>query len=156
MMPSTPETKQIIDRLAGTCQDAQEGFEAAAALVADSALKAELLQYSLQCADFLADLERLRLELGETPDFRQATPNANHHGWTHLNGLIDASDVAVLAACARGTETAMTAYRRALNTILPEFVAVVVASQCHAIWQVYECIRALRTASMRKAANVHG
>ena len=61
------QVRDEINKLVETCHDGEAGFRAAGEAISNPAIKAEMMQYSRQRAEFVTELEKAVAELGETP-----------------------------------------------------------------------------------------
>lgn len=137
-----------VNNLIETCRDGQQGFEAAAKAVDDPVLKAELLQYSSQRAEFADELSEALSQAGESPTTHGSATAAAHRGWIKLKELVTgASRYSVLAECERGEDVAVAAYRKAAAATLPQSLAGLVSTQHAAIQRVHDRVKALRDAA---------
>jgi len=137
-----------LNELIETCIDGQKGFEAAAAAVEDPTLKQELKRYSEQRGDFAHELQRLIASGGEQAKDHGSVSAAMHRGWMNLRQALTSNDThAILAECERGEDSALEAYREALDEPLPPQLALPVASQYQAIQTAHDHVRDLRDSS---------
>jgi uncharacterized protein (TIGR02284 family) len=137
-----------LNGLIETCIDGQKGFEAAADAVEDPQLKQELKQYSEQRGDFAHELQRLVASAGDDAKEHGSASGAMHRGWMNLRQALTSNDqYAILAECERGEDSALEAYRDALDEPLPPQLALPVASQYQAIQTAHDRVRDLRDSS---------
>src|SRR5690349_11489973 len=137
-----------LNGLIETCIDGQKGFEAAAEAIEDPQLKQELKQYSEQRGDFAHELQRLVASSGEDAKEHGSASGALHRGWMDLRKAVSSNDAhAILAECERGEDSALEAYREALDEPLPPQLALPVASQYQAIQSAHDRVRDLRDSS---------
>lgn len=142
-----------LNELLETCRDGQNGFDTAAKAVNDPALKAELMQYSMQRQDFAAELRAAIAALGDRPNDGGSVAAAIHRGWIDLKSMVGMSDRhSILAECERGEDSAVKAYREAIQQGLPPVVATIVQTQYEQVQRVHDRVRALRDASKAAAA----
>ena len=144
------QVRDAVNKLLEICHDGESGFEAAANAVSNASVKAELMQYSGQRAEFAAELEKAVQELGEAPSTGGTIAGALHRGWMKLSKTAGSSDHAILSNCERGEDAAVSAYRAALNTALPNQISTLVASQFQAVKRVHDRIKLLRDMSENK------
>jgi uncharacterized protein (TIGR02284 family) len=113
---STTTTSTLND-LIETLKDGQEGFRAAAADVKSSELKTCFAELSLQRSKFAGELQALAHGLGEkSPTDTGSVAGALHRGWIDLKAaLVSQDNHAVLAECERGEDSAVAAYKKALE-----------------------------------------
>lgn len=147
---SSPNAAGTINDLIATCRDGQTGFEAAAKAVEDPVLKAELLQYSGQRAEFATELVEALKQTGEQADDSGSTTAALHRGWLKIKELVTGADrYAILAECERGEDVAVAAYRKAAAAQLPQSLSNLVSTQHQAIQRVHDRVKALRDAAKK-------
>ena len=139
------EAKSTLDTLIETCKDGQYGFEVAAKGVGDPALRAELLQYSLQRREFASALQQALRTMGEKPLESGSLSGTMHRGWIKVKEAISSADEGkILAECERGEDSAVDAYRDAMGQIIPPGIDDLVETQFAAIQHVHDRIKALR------------
>jgi uncharacterized protein (TIGR02284 family) len=141
------QVRDEINKLVETCHDGEAGFRAASEAITNPAIKAEMMQYSRQRAEFVTELEKAVAELGESPASEGSVAGALHRGWIHLIKSVGSSDHAVLSSCERGEDSAVAAYRAALNAALPGKAGALVASQFQAVRRTHDRIKLLRDAN---------
>lgn len=147
-MTTTETTYSVLNNLLETCRDGQNGFDTAAKAVEDPSMKAELMQYSMQRQDFAAELRTLIAGQGEKPDDGGSLAAAVHRGWINVKSLVTGSSVhSVLSECERGEDSAVQAYRDAINADLPPAVEPIIRTQFEQVQRVHDRVRALRDAS---------
>jgi uncharacterized protein (TIGR02284 family) len=148
MNTSTQNLHGVINRLIEVCHDGEKGFAAAADALHDATLKNELVRYSAQRGDFIAQLESTLRKSGEKPVAHGSTSGAVHRGCMHLKANITRDNThAVLAECERGEDVAVDAYRDAVASALPEDIEKLGMTQYHAIESAHDRIRSLRDAT---------
>ncbi len=146
------DARSTLNNLIETCRDAQHGFEEAAKGVGDPALRAELMQYSIQRREFATALQQAVRTTGDNPDDSGSLAASLHRGWMHVKQAVSGSDdYAVLSECERGEDAAVDAYRDALGRSVPPGVDDLVETQYAAVKHVHDRIRSLREA--KKPAN---
>jgi uncharacterized protein (TIGR02284 family) len=146
-------TYSTLNELLETCRDGQNGFDTAAKAVDDPALKAELMQYSMQRQDFAAELRAAIAALGDRPNDGGSVSAAMHRGWINLKSMVGMSDRhSILAECERGEDSAVKAYREAIQQGLPPVAGQIVQTQYEQVQRVHDRVRALRDASKAAAA----
>ena len=146
--PTSADATATLNTLIETCNDGKTGFEHAAGGIEDPVLKAELLQYSGQRAEFAAELTEAVAAAGAKPTEGGSVAAAVHRGWTKIRDAVTKSDrYAILAECERGEDSAVAAYRKAAGAGLPTAHANLIATQQQAIQRVHDRIKALRDSS---------
>ena len=140
----------ILNDLIETLKDGQEGFRAAAEDVDSSNLKTLFGELSLQRSKFAGELQMLARTLsGEEPEKSGSVAGAVHRGWIDLKAaLVSRNEHAILAECERGEDSAVAAYRDALDSgSLPSSVVTAVQVQADAVKAAHDRIRDLRDAT---------
>ncbi|HVT90196.1 MAG TPA: PA2169 family four-helix-bundle protein [Tepidisphaeraceae bacterium] len=144
-MQTTHDVSDTLNHLLEICRDGEEGFQTAANAIEDPSLKAELMQYSMQRRDFETDLVGALGTFGETARERGSVSGAVHRGWINIKAAIAGKNShAVLAECERGEDSAVEAYRDAINSGLPTEVAPLVESQFEQVQRVHDRVKFLR------------
>jgi uncharacterized protein (TIGR02284 family) len=150
-MQATQDTHTALNHLIEVCRDGQEGFAAAAKVMQETPLHAELIQYSLQRRGFALDLEASLNAMGDTPQAAGSVAAAIHRGWMNLKAAIAKNDrYAVLAECERGEDCAVRTYREAIGADLGPSIGSLVRSQLEQVQRVHDRIKALRDAAKHK------
>lgn len=145
MSTATVEIRDTVNKLIEACLDGEQGYDAASEAVNDPDLKNKLLHYSRQRLEFAGELQRLLASLGEEPALHGSAAGAMHRGWMNLKkSLTGGSSNAVLAECERGEDSAVAAYRGAMEEPLPESIRHVIETQYSGVLQAHAHIRALR------------
>lgn len=148
MSEMNSEVKGAINHLIETCKDGQHGFEEAAKSIGDPALRAELMQYSMQRREFATSLQQALQSMGQEPEESGSIAASLHRGWMKLREAVSSNDdYSILAECERGEDSAVDAYRDALSQPVPAGVDDLVETQYAAIKHVHDRIRSLREAN---------
>ena len=148
MSEMSGESKGTVNNLIETCKDGQHGFEEAAKSIGDPALRAELMQYSMQRKEFAAALQQAMQSMGEEPEESGSMAAALHRGWLKLREAVSSNDdYSILAECERGEDSAVQTYRDAMSHEVPPGVDDIVETQYSAIKHVHDRIRSLRDAN---------
>lgn len=144
------ETNSILNDLIQICLDGEKGFAAAAEHVTDSSLKLELMDYSMQRRDFASNLQSLVAASGEKPSNSGDISAGLHRAWIDVKSLFTSNDRhAVLAECERGEDSAVAAYRKAIDSELSSDYLQLVQSQASAVERTHDRIKALRDAAKK-------
>ncbi len=149
------QQKEIISTLNGlieTLKDGQEGFRQAAEGVKDSELKMVFNEYSLQRSKFAGDLQSEVVGLGDpTPEDSSSTSGAMHRAWINIKSAVTSqSDHAILAECERGEDSALAAYRKAMEgEKLSSNVRDLVSQQFTEVKSAHDRIKALRDSTAK-------
>lgn len=140
-------TTSILNELIETLKDGQEGYRAAAADVESSNLKSLFSEYSLQRSKFAGELQALAHSLGEqNPETSGSVAGAIHRGWIDLKAALSSKDEhAILAECERGEDSAVAAYKDALEEKeLPSNVIETLRAQAADVKAAHDRVRDLR------------
>lgn len=145
------DNDNVISTLNGlieTCRDGQNGFQTAAEGVTNSELKTLFHGYSQQRAQFVGELQTEVRRLGGDPENMGSVAATLHRGWINIKSAVTGKDEsAIIAECERGEDSAVSAYRDALDEDLPANIRTVVDRQYADIKQAHDRIRALERAS---------
>ncbi len=150
-MAISTETVGTLNDLTQICLNGEQGFAEASEHVADSALKLELSDYSLQRRDFAADLQSLVESSGEMSAQHGSVAAALHRTWMGVKSAVGGDPRhEVLAECERGEDEAVEAYEKALNAALPLDYQQLVQSQFSAVKRTHDRIKSLRDEAASK------
>ncbi len=147
MSNSLSETVSTLNKLIEACKDGQEGFRMAAeAITDDEDLKSFLFSCSLQRSKFAGELQNELIGLGESsPTDTSSTTAALHRGWINLKTAITGNDsYAILAECERGEDSAVAAYRKAINSGLSHPLLQTVETQLQEVIATHNSVKGLR------------
>src|SRR5262244_323104 len=148
----TMTKNEVISTLNGlieTSRDGQEGFKTAAEGVSDIETKNLFYHYSQQRAQFVGELQTEVRGLGGNPSKSSSMAGALHRRWINIRLVITGEDEhAVLSECERSEDSALSAYRDALNKKLPADVANMVQRQFDEIKHSHDRIRNLRDSTL--------
>jgi uncharacterized protein (TIGR02284 family) len=146
----TTKLHEAVNELIETCHDGEYGFETAANAVTDESIRAELMQYGRQRAQFIMELDEIMDAVGGSPGNHGSISGAMHRGWMNVRETITGgSEYSVLADCERGEDVAIEAYTSVLHLPLPSLIGEVIASQYHAIKLVHQRVKVLRDNAKR-------
>src|SRR5689334_5926800 len=145
------QSKEVISTLNGlieTLKDGQEGFKQSAHGVDDPQLKTVFDAFSLQRSRFAGELQNEVVKLGEPdPETSSSASGALHRTWINIKSAVTSRDRhAILAEAERGEDSAVSAYRDALETDLPAPVRDIVSRQSAEVKMVHDKVRNLRDA----------
>ncbi len=150
------ENKEIVstlNNLIETCKDGQEGFKTAAENVEDSRMKSLFYDLSQQRARFAGELQQQVRRLGSEPEESGSVAGSMHRGWMNLKTAVTSKDdQAILNECERGEDSAVEAYKEAMEADLPGDIARTVSSQYDDVKAAHDKVRALRNQA-RAATN---
>ena len=146
------EIISTLNDLIQTLKDGQEGFQQAASGVDDSQLKSTFEQFSLQRSKFAGELQSEVVNLGEPdPQDSGSMTGAAHRTWTSIKGAVTNRDShAILAEAERGEDSAVAAYKDALQKDLPAPIKDIVSRQQTEVKAAHDKVRSLRDAAAQK------
>jgi uncharacterized protein (TIGR02284 family) len=135
-----------LNNLIETCRDGQNGFKEAAENVQSPELKTFFNQVGLERAQFVGELQQEVLRLGGDPENTGSTAAAIHRTWMDIKGsLTGRDDHSILSECERGEDSAVDAYKDALeDENLPSNLRSVVERQFRSIQEVHNRVKQLR------------
>jgi uncharacterized protein (TIGR02284 family) len=137
-----------LNSLIETCRDGQQGFADAAEGVEDSNLKSFFYEAGQQRAQFVGELQSLVRDLGGDPENSGSVAGAIHRGWINIKSAVTGKDEkAILNEAERGEDSAVSAYKNALNEALPANVLSVVQNQYSQVQATHDKVKRLRDAS---------
>ena len=138
-------TADTLRHLIEVCKDGEHGFKTAADDAKDAELKALLLRYSKQRSTFIRELEERILSLGCDAKEGGSLSGSLHRGWINLRAALTSNEPhAVLAECERGEDSAVSAYRDALEKLDDTASRELVSRQFASVFAAHSEIRALR------------
>ncbi len=145
---TSTSTSSILNGLIETCKDGQEGFQHAAAHVANPQLKSIFERFSKQRAHFFTQLQTAVRSLGQEAGATSSVAGALHRGWIDLKSAITSQDErAILAECERGEDSAVSQYRNALDEDLPADLRSLLIDQYGHVQKAHDEIKLLRDVS---------
>jgi uncharacterized protein (TIGR02284 family) len=146
MNATTTSIASVLNSLIATCKDGQEGFRTAAEKVKSADLKALFSELSMQRREFAGELQLLVTDLGEEAETSGSVSGALRRGWMNLKAALTSGDEhAILAVCESGEDSAVAAYREALeHEDLPDGVRDLIQRQYICIQAAHDRVRALR------------
>ena len=142
-------TVSTLETLIATCKDGEEGFRMAADEAKAPDLKALCMEYSRQRSSFAAELQSHARSQGEpNPTDSGSAAAALHRTWMKVRDAVSSrDDHAVMAECERGEDSAVAAYRKAMeDKELPSGVMSVIAAQYDKVKSAHDRVRAARNA----------
>jgi uncharacterized protein (TIGR02284 family) len=135
--------REVLHHLIETCKDGERGFRAAAEHVNAPVLKTLFADLAAQRKQFAEELEPHLYRLGGLPD-GGTNAGSLHRGWMLLRGFVPGNhDHAIVVEAERGEHAALSAYKDALNGMLPPTVTDLVETQRDAIEDANERIHAV-------------
>jgi uncharacterized protein (TIGR02284 family) len=150
----TTTPRSIVKNLVQILHDGQEGFRTASESVKDSQLNTLFSRLSLQRSKFAGELESELLTLGEEDPQNEGgtVSGAIHRTWIDLKSAITKQDDhAVLAEAERGEDSAVAAYKHALeHDDLPKNLQTIITAQATEVKRAHDEVKALRDATKKK------
>ena len=144
-VPTNDDVISTLNGLIETCRDGQEGFKQAAEGVERSDLKTLFYEFGQQRATFVGELQDVVRTLGGDPENSGSFAGTLHRGWINIKSAVTGKDeAAILNECERGEDSAKNAYKEALETALPAYVAQTVQDQYTAVQSAHDRVKALR------------
>lgn len=149
------QQKDIITTLNGlieTLKDGEQGFEQSAGGVDDPQLRATFTQFSQQRSRFASELQTEVQSMGESePEDSGSASGSLHRAWINIKSAVTSRDRhAILAEAERGEDSAVAAYKSALEKDLPAPVQEIVRRQQTEVKAAHDKIRNLRDAAAQK------
>ena len=143
-MSSSNETVSVLRTLIESCREGSEAYRNAAQRIEDVELQSLFTRYAEQREGFLTELNNEVTRLGEEPGSMQTLTEALDNAWTSVRDAVTANDrESVVAECERGEDEAVSKYREALASPLPDPIRAVVARQYEDVQQAHDRIRAI-------------
>jgi len=141
------EVISTLNNLVETCKDGQDGFRTAAEGVKNSELISLFNTYSQQRGQFASELQNEVRTLGGDPEKTGSTGAALHRGWINIKSTVTGKDEgAVISECERGEDSAVKAYKEALQEDLPANVQAIIETQFTKVKEAHDRIRSLEKA----------
>lgn len=134
-----------LNHLIETCEDGRYGFDVASDDVKDPELRSLFQRYAEQRANLARELRNLVAQLGGKPERASSAPGKLHRGWINLKAALSSNEPhTVLVECERGEDTALKAYRDAVEKIDHPVAADVVRRQLSIVQSTHDSVRDLR------------
>lgn len=134
-----------LNSLIETCRDGQNGFLEAAENVKNPQLKEFFLQTSQERARCVGDLQQEVQRLGGDPENTGSTAAVIHRVWMDIKGtLTGQDDQSILNEVERGEDSAVSAFKSALEADLPANIRSVVESHYQQVKQAHDRAKQLR------------
>lgn len=147
------DTISTLNGLIETCKDGQDGFKEAAEGVERSDLKSLFYECSQQRSQFAGELQSLVRELGGDPETSGSISGTIHRGWINIKSAVTGQDeTAILNEAERGEDSAVSAYKNALEQDLPANVRTAIQNQANTVKATHDKIKGLRDTA-RAATN---
>ncbi|HSI10351.1 MAG: PA2169 family four-helix-bundle protein [Rariglobus sp.] len=110
-------TLKTLNDLIEVLKDGEQGFMTAATDVRFPDLSLVFSRYAMQRAEFAAELQARVLALGADVETSGSIAGSIHRGWINLKSALSTNEPhAVLAEAERGEDTAVAAYRKAIES----------------------------------------
>lgn len=136
---------KTINNLIETCKDGEYGFRTSAEHVKGESIRQLFTSRAQDCQQAASQLRTLVTQYGGTAEDSGSAVGAMHRGWVAVKGSLSGySDRAVLEETERGEDVALAAYRKALETNLPDDVRSVIEQQLQGVKRNHDQIRMLR------------
>lgn len=133
----------LLNHLIETCRDGEHGFRHAAEQVKDPAVKALLLELASQRARLAAELLPHAQRLGGDAPGDGTRAAALHRSWMDLKGMLSGhSDAAIVAEAERGDSYTVSAYKEAVESMLPPESRDLIERQFAEVRQSFDKLRA--------------
>lgn len=151
-MSQRKEIISTLNNLIETLKDGQEGFKQSASGVDDPQLKTIFDSLSLQRSKFAGELQSEVVKLGDAePEDSSSATGAMHRTWINIKSAVTNRDRhAILAEAERGEDSAVDAYKDALEEDLPAPIKDIVTRQAAEVKSAHDKIRNLRDATAQK------
>jgi uncharacterized protein (TIGR02284 family) len=142
---SNDDIIDTLNDLIETCKDGEYGFHASAEYLKDPSIKQIFERRAEDCRQAAAELQAQVVQLGGKAEDSGTAAGAMHRGWVAVKGtLAGYTDKAILEETERGEDTAMSAYRKALEEALPPEVRTIVERQYEGVKRNHLQVRTLR------------
>jgi len=142
---SNDDIIDTLNDLIETCKDGEYGFHASAEYLKDPSIKQSFERRAEECRKAAAELQAEVVRLGGKAEDSGSAAGAMHRGWVAVKGTLSGySDKAILEETERGEDTALAAYRDALEEPLPPEVRQLVERQYEGVKRNHMQVRTLR------------
>ena len=147
-MAQKKEIISTINSLIETLKDGQEGFRQAAEAVKDSGLKSLFSECSVERSRFAGELQDQLRQIADTePADNSSVAGSMHRAWINLKAVATSGDDhAILAECERGEDSAVSEYKKAMETDLSSPLRETVLRQYDKVKLAHDRVRSLRDA----------
>ncbi len=151
-MSQHKEIISTLNSLIETLKDGQEGFKQSAEGVDDPQLKTTFDTLSLQRSKFAGELQSEVVKLGDAdPEESSSVTGSMHRAWINIKGAVTNRDRhAILAEAERGEDSAVSAYKDAMEKDLPAPIKEIVTRQASEVKAAHDKIRNLRDSTAQK------
>jgi uncharacterized protein (TIGR02284 family) len=150
-MEDRKEILDLLQDLAQTCRDGQEGYRNAALHIQAPELHRYFDEQSLERARFAGEIEEEVQRLGKPDPKRTGTVGGTiHRAWINLKAGLGGGDLAILSAVEAGEDTAKEKYEKIFEHHLPESIAALLRQQHQSVLAAHDYVKMAR--DRRKAA----
>jgi uncharacterized protein (TIGR02284 family) len=147
-------TLKTLNDLIEVLKDGEQGFTTAATDVKVADLSLVFTRYAVQRAEFAAELQARVLALGADVETSGSIAGSIHRGWINLKSALSSNDPhAVLAEAERGEDTAVAAYRKALDQDLDSSTRDVLGRQYADVKAAHDHVKMLRDSDAYRKAS---
>lgn len=144
-MALNDDTIDTLNTLIETSKDGEFGFRASAEVLRNAETRQLLTRRADECRQAASELQALVVSLGGTAEDGGSLSGAAHRGWVAVKGTLSGyTDVAILEEAERGEDTALAAYRSAIEAGLPDSVRSTVERQYEGVKRNHAQMRTLR------------
>jgi uncharacterized protein (TIGR02284 family) len=144
MSTTTDESISVLNELIAICEDGAKGYAKAAEDVTTPVLKDLFLKYAAQRGSFSAELKSEVAALGEKPDESGHITAAFHRAWMSLKEAVGNKDKAIIDECEAGEDSAMKAYKQALEKPISAAAFHLIKTQFAGIIEAHGKLRDLK------------
>lgn len=145
---SNDDIIDTLNDLIETSKDGEYGFRTSAEYLRDPGLIQSFTTRAEECRQAASELQQLVLRFGGKAEDSGTAAGALHRGWVAVKGtLAGYTDKAILEETERGEDSALAAYRKALDEDLPTDVRLVVERQYEGVKRNHLQVRTLRDAA---------
>jgi len=143
----------ILQDLAETCRNGNEGYLQAAQHVKDPALRTVFNEFATERASFAGELNNEIIRLGKNdPDRKGTTAGALHRAWLSIKDALGGGDQSILNSVESAEDHAKKQYEEATRADLPTNVREIVSRQAARVYAAHDRIRDLRNQYKDRAA----
>ena len=150
---SNDDIIDTLNDLIETSKDGEYGFRASAEYLTRPEIRQAFERRAEECRLAAGELQGLVVSLGGKAEDSGTAVGAMHRGWVAVKGtLAGYTDKAILEETERGEDSALAAYRKALEEDLPADVRMVVERQYEGVKRNHQQVRQLRDEARAAAA----
>ncbi len=141
------DTISVLNGLIETNRDGQQGFQEASDNITRPDLKQFFADASLERARFVGELQQEVRSLGGDPEDSGSVAGSLHRVWIDIKGTFTGKDEqSILNECERGEDSAVAAYRKALQGEVPANIRAVIETQYSSVQQAHNAVKQFRDA----------